>query len=225
MRNAAFIMSNRSLNGRALLAALTLLAAPRPALALQPLEEFVGAAQGKNLDNREAQATADQRVDESRQAWSRIGPNITAKASYQRNQFEAAPSFPGCPQGTATCAPSAMVAKTVTITPYDQLDAFFTINLPLVDVGSWKRIGASDATAEAAKVRAAATGLDVEKSVVARVLPGGRGRGDARGGARRRSRRRRRARRSWARGARRGRPRTSIRSGRMRTWSGRGRWW
>lgn len=160
MRNAAFIMSNYSLKGGALLAALALalLAAPRPALALQPLGEFVTAAQGRNLDNREAEATANQRVDEAHQAWSRIGPSITAKASYQRNQYDAV-----IPAGTVAGPKS----PAITITPYDQLDAYFTINLPLVDVGSWKRIGASDATAEAAKVRAAATGRDVEKSVVA----------------------------------------------------------
>src|SRR5262249_17245114 len=53
-----------------------------------------------------------------------------------------------------------------TFTPTDQLDASFTLNLPLIDAGAWLRVGASSATADAAQARAQATDLDVEKSVV-----------------------------------------------------------
>lgn len=153
MRICSFLMSNCSLKRWASIPALAGLLVATPAQALQPVEEFVSAAKSHNLDNREAQATADQRGEEARQAWSRIGPNVVARASYTRNQYEAVAQIPGAP-------------GPVTITPIDQLDATFTLNLPLIDVGSWQRIGASGATADAAKVRAQATGQDVEKSVV-----------------------------------------------------------
>jgi outer membrane protein TolC len=146
-------MSNRSLTRwtTALVLALPALTSARSASALQSIDEFVTSAKGRNLDNREAKATADQRGEESRQAWSKLGPSLSAKATYTRNQY---------PVTVMTAA------GTVTITGTDQLDGVFTLNVPLVDVGSWERIGGAVATADAARVRAQATGLDVEKAVV-----------------------------------------------------------
>ncbi len=148
-------MSNRSLNntrtvitaGATLLAALL---APSPALALQSLDAFITSAKGKNPDQLEARAVADQRSEEAKQAWARLGPSLIAKASYTRNQREVVVTTPN---GSAT------------ITPIDQLDATFTLNVPLIDVGNFHRISAADATADAAKLRASATGQDVEKVV------------------------------------------------------------
>jgi outer membrane protein TolC len=127
--------------------ALPAVAAPRPAAALQPLEDFVAAAKGANLDHREAQATAEQRAAEAKQAAWKLGPAFSAKAAYTRNQYES-------------------VYMGVTVLPHDQLDATLSLTVPIVDVASWLRVGAADATAEAAKVRAQATTVDVEKSVV-----------------------------------------------------------
>jgi outer membrane protein TolC len=127
--------------------------AARPALALQPLDEFVTSAKSRNLDNREAQATAAQRGEEAKQQWARLAPSLVAKGSYTRNQY-----LVEVQQGPTS--------QPVTITPKDQLDASFTINLPLVDVGQWQRIGAAGATADAAQARVEATGVDVEKGVV-----------------------------------------------------------
>lgn len=157
MRSFVLLMSECSLTRRTLRAAalaLPLLAVARPAGALQPVDEFVTSAKGRNFDNREAQATAEQRGQEARQAWARVGPTFVARASYTRNQREAV-----IPAGQFQ--PAA-----ITITPYDQLDASFSLNLPLVDVGSWQRVGAAGATADAARARAQATGQDVEKGVV-----------------------------------------------------------
>jgi outer membrane protein TolC len=154
MRFFALLMSRSSLILGAAASLAALLAAP-PALALQPLEEFVASAKGKNLDAREAQATAEQRGHEARQAWAKIGPTATAKGTYTRNQYPAI--IPAMP-------PNQL--QPITIAPTDQVDAYFTLNLPIVDVGAWQRVRGAGATAEAAKVRAEATGLDVEKAVV-----------------------------------------------------------
>src|SRR4051794_35650789 len=116
MRISSSLMSNCSLKWWAPFPALAALVMASPAQALQPVDEFVAAARVHNLDNREAQATADQRGEEARQAWSRIGPNVTVRASYTRNQYEAQVQIPGGP-------------GPVTITPIDQLDATFTLNL------------------------------------------------------------------------------------------------
>jgi outer membrane protein TolC len=148
----------RSLKWTATAAALALpvLGGARPALALQPLDEFVAAAKAQSLDNREAQATAAQRAEEARQAWGRIGPSLSAKGTYTRNQYDSSTNIQTGPTSFTT----------VTIAPYDQLDAVFALNLPLVDVGGWQRIGGAAASADAARLRAQGTALEVEKGVV-----------------------------------------------------------
>jgi outer membrane protein TolC len=145
-------------------AALPLVTLAPEARALQPLDEFAAAAKGRNFDNREAQATAEQRRQEARVAWARIGPSVVAKGSYTRNEYPAIVSFPQCP-ATGPC-PLPPPTITATITAVDQLNASFTLNLPIVDVGAWHRVGGATATAEAARIRTEATGLDVEKAVV-----------------------------------------------------------
>jgi outer membrane protein TolC len=141
-------------------AALPLLGAG-PAWALQPLDEFVSAARSANLDNREAQATAQQRTEEGRQAWTKLAPTATAKATYTHNQFLSTATVP-----TGQVVKGQPVLETLTFAPIDQLDAVFALNVPIVDVGSWIRIGAGGVTADAARARAQGTGLDVEKAVV-----------------------------------------------------------
>src|SRR5262249_31671202 len=120
-----------------------------------PLDEFVASAKAQNLDGREARATADQRAEEARQAGFKLAPSVVARASYTRNQYEASAMIPN---GTG-------MLQNGGVTPQHQLDASFTLNVPLIDVGAWQRVGAASATADAAKVRASATGLDVEKTV------------------------------------------------------------
>ncbi len=166
MHSSVFLLSERSLKhaGAMLAAALPLAALAPPAHALQPLDDFAASAKGRNFDNREAQATADQRKQEARVAWARIGPNVVARGSYTRNEYPAVVTFPNCPATGPCPTPPPMV--TATITAVDQLNASFTLNLPIVDVGAWHRVGGATATAEAARIRSEATGLDVERSVV-----------------------------------------------------------
>ena len=138
--------------------------APAEARALQPLSDFVQSARSQNLETREAKATALQREAEADQAWSRLLPAISARASYTRNEFEAKITLPGG-------------GEPVVITPADQLEANVTLEVPLVDVASWSRIGASRALAKAATARADATALDVERAIAQRYLQAIAGRG------------------------------------------------
>lgn len=151
------LLSERSLmNVSAVGIGLSLLFGSGRALALQPLSDFVGAAKTQNLDNKEALATAAQRAQEADQAWSKIGPAFTGRASYTRNQYEAIVSIPSGPGEF----------RTATITPKNQLDATLTLDVPLVDLGSWSKISAAKASAEAASARVLASADDVQKVVV-----------------------------------------------------------
>ncbi|HEY4121459.1 MAG TPA: TolC family protein [Byssovorax sp.] len=126
------------------------------AFALQPLEQFVAAAQAQSTDVVEARATAEQHDAESKQAWLKLAPNFTAKGTYAHNQYDA--EIPAIALGQPSTNPPIVIA------PYDQFDAYFTVALPLVDVGSWLRIGGASATAEAGRLRAGASQLDIAKS-------------------------------------------------------------
>jgi outer membrane protein TolC len=139
---------------RGVLAALPLLLVSGSAGALQPLEAFVAASRTSNLDRREALAVAEQRAAEADQAKSRLAPSLVAKGTYTRNQRE-----------TTVTQGVAPKTVTITITPLDQLEASFTLNVPLVDVGAWMRVSAAGATAEAARLRAQGSSDDAEKSV------------------------------------------------------------
>ncbi len=159
-------MSNGSL--KVSLAALSLVVptlVPQAAWALQPLEELVASAKTRNLDNREAQAVVDQRASEAKQSWSRIAPSITAKATYTRNQYPAQINQCAGLSTQASVCSDGSAPFVISITPVDQLEAVFTLNVPLVDVGNWQRIGAARATADAARLRLGASANDVEKAV------------------------------------------------------------
>jgi len=152
------LLSKRSLKRSAAMAvaAVGTLLWASSAFALQPLSAFLEGAKSANLDNQASRALAQQRAEEADQAWAKLGPTLTARASYTRNQYEAVVTLP--PLGGAP-------GKTATITPYNQSDATFTVDLPLVDLGSWSKIGAAKANLDAAEARALASQDEVKKVV------------------------------------------------------------
>jgi outer membrane protein TolC len=122
--------------------------------ALQPLEDFVASAETLSVDAQEARATALQRGEEAKAAWGKLGPALNARASLTRNQYP------------AVLPPSPFTMnERIVITPKNEADASIAATLPIVDVGSWLRIAGADATSDAARLRAAATGVDLAKSV------------------------------------------------------------
>ena len=171
MASALPLTTNRSPNAaaRALVSgALTvaLLGVAHPARSLQPLADFVASAKTANLDAREARATVDQRDNEERQATWKLGPNLSARGVYTRNQYNAVFAEPVYnANGPVLNANGQPKTESITILPYDQLDGYLTLSVPLIDVGAWERRGAAGATLDAARARAGATGLEVEKYV------------------------------------------------------------
>jgi outer membrane protein TolC len=134
----------------ALVLALLVLA-PR-AHALQPLQAFVESAKRKNPDNREAAAIVQQREAQRGVATAAYLPAFSAQGSYTRNQFEAAFAV-------------AETGQTIVIQPLNGFDSYFTLQVPLVNVGAWEQKSAASATTDAARASARSTDLSVEASV------------------------------------------------------------
>lgn len=147
----------------ALLTGTALLAGAAPAGALQPLPDFLASGRSRALENREAAATVAQREAEADQAWGRVLPAFTARASYTRNENSAEICQKVPPQ---TCTD----AEKVVITPNDQLDASFSVEVPLIDVAGWNRVGAARETAKAAAARAQGTARDVDRTLAQRYF-------------------------------------------------------
>ncbi|HEX4621095.1 MAG TPA: TolC family protein, partial [Myxococcaceae bacterium] len=125
-----------------------------PAYALQPLSSFVESARTHNPDNAEALATLDGQKAQADLALGRQLPGVNARGLYTRNQIQVAIGpIPG------------FINQQTFIQRYNQLDAFLTVNVPLVDLASFQRIGASQKGAESAEQQRQAIGLQVSATV------------------------------------------------------------
>lgn len=122
-----------------------------PAHALQPLDTFLAAARQNNPDNHEAAATAQQREAQSDVARAAYLPTVTAQGQYTRNQYQARFALPDGP--------------TFTIQPYNGLDAYFTLAVPLINVGAWMKHRAARANERVAGAQRVSTELSVESDV------------------------------------------------------------
>ncbi len=126
--------------------------APGVAHATQPLETFLERSKTQSFDAREASATERQRSAEAGAALGRLTPAFSARGVYTRNQYEAAVQLPGSP-------------NRIVITPYNQLDAFLQLDVPIIDLASYHRYKAATALAESSSQQKEATTIDVSRSV------------------------------------------------------------
>ncbi|RYZ05024.1 MAG: TolC family protein [Myxococcales bacterium] len=125
---------------------------PSAAHATQPLEAFLERSKTNAFDTREATATVRQRNSEADVALGRLTPVFSARGVYTRNQYEAAVQLPGS-------------TERLVITPYNQLDAFLQLDVPIIDLASYHRYKASRALAESSSAQKDATTIDVSRSV------------------------------------------------------------
>lgn len=130
--------------------------ASAPAAAQQPLSTFVAAAEDHAFDAREAAEVREQARSLADEARARLLPSFTTSAGYTRNQYEVIVSIPE----------SATETRQSTITPYDQVQAAFTLTVPILDVGAWLQLFSSESTADAAALREGASTIDVDVQVV-----------------------------------------------------------
>lgn len=151
------------------LVATVLLAAP-PAAAIQPLAEFLRAAEGYNFDLLQSGQAYGQRAQEARAATGRLLPVVQLGATYTRNQFAA--EFP-------------LGDRLLTLAPHDQFDAIATLNVPIVDVVSWARRKVAHHTADAAREEVRRTRLAAARQIAEQYygLRGSEGKREAAAGS------------------------------------------
>ena len=137
-------------------AAVMALLAPSPAVALQPLEEFLASAASRNADELESRANVAQQRAQAGVALGRVLPGVAATGSYIRGQYESRVALPT--PGGAT--------ELITITPRDQLQGTAALNVPLVDLANFRRLAAARTSAEGAARQLDATRLQVQGQVV-----------------------------------------------------------
>ncbi|HYP99615.1 MAG TPA: TolC family protein [Polyangiaceae bacterium] len=133
-------------------AAIPLLASA-PAGATQPLETFLESARKSNYDVREQTATVEQRNWERESAKGRLLPALSARGVYTRNQYAAE-----IPAGPVSPVP-------LTITPQNQLDLFLQLDVPLVDLASYQRLGQAGHLARASSIQLEQSQNDVQRLV------------------------------------------------------------
>jgi outer membrane protein len=124
----------------------------KEARATQALEEFLAQAKTKNFELREQRAQIIQNQANADVALGRLLPGFTARGVYSRNQFDVVTQLPGG-------------AGRLVIQPQDQLDAFFQLDVPLVDVGSYCRYRTSKVSVEASQEQEGATELQISAGV------------------------------------------------------------
>lgn len=125
---------------------------PSTALALQPIDVFLSGARSNHPDALASDATYRQREAEVGQARGRLLPSLTARGTYTHNQFEVRATLPG--------------AGELVITPQNQVDALFLLDVPIVDLASFARYGAQKKQAELADAVRAQTRRVLEERVV-----------------------------------------------------------
>jgi outer membrane protein TolC len=156
---------SRSLLPRFALALLVTLPA-RPAMALQPLTEFLTHAETWNPDNRAAHATVAQRDAEVSVASGNLAPYFVANGLYTHNQYEVGTTtlFGGSGLSPALEQVFSMIPNTI-IQPYNQVDGNFTLTVPIINIANWDRRSVSKATLAGAKADEANAGVTVQKNV------------------------------------------------------------
>jgi outer membrane protein TolC len=149
--------------GLALAAVYTL--STRSALALQPVTEFLAHAKTWNPQNRAAHATTAQRDAELDVSTGNLLPNVSAGATYTRNQYLVSIGAL-LPAASLTAVPAASLPGGGIIQPQNQFDGNVLLTVPLINIANWDRRAAGRAVLDGARADEANSELTVEKSVL-----------------------------------------------------------
>ena len=138
----------------ALLAQATSSTAAAPAAGGPSLSALLASAEQHNFDRRISREQQARAAAELTQAWSTLFPGLSVSAGWTHNQY--ASEIPA-----GTFGPNA-----ITLSPQDQVDVAFRIDLPLIDTQRWMRISAAE-TAEQGALERATLGRDQVRRGVA----------------------------------------------------------
>jgi outer membrane protein TolC len=108
-----------------IVAGLFLALPAQPAFALQPLSEFLESGRKGGFDAREQAFVVEQREWERRAALGRLLPSLSARGVYQYNQYEVQAQLDA--------------TTTLVISPQNQVDGFFQLDVPIIDAASHRR--------------------------------------------------------------------------------------
>lgn len=134
---------------------LTACALARAAAAEPGLDDFLRAGRSASLDVRERAAIADESAAAIEVAEAALWPRLSASGGYTRNQHEVVVSIP---TGTGT--------TNATITPSNQVEATVQLDVPVLDLGARRKLGAARAADEATQARTRVTRADVDRAIV-----------------------------------------------------------
>lgn len=140
----------------------------QPALALQPVTEFLVHATTWNPQNRAARATTEQRDAETSISTASLLPSFSAQGTYTRNEYEVTTASL-IPVGSSSNAAASAIASSipnVIIQPLDQFDANLQINVPIINVASWDRRAAAKATLAGAQASQIDQAIQVQRSIL-----------------------------------------------------------
>ena len=130
--------------------ALAIVLEASPALALQPLTDFLDAARRASPDARAAALATVQRDAEALAARGQLLPSIALAGTYTLNQYE---SVLGSGE------------EVIVIQPRHSLAGSAQLSVPLIDVAAWHRAWASSALARSARLSEGAVTLAVDRQV------------------------------------------------------------
>jgi outer membrane protein TolC len=133
-------------------AAISVLLGAGTASATQPLEAFLEAASRSNFDVREQRATVEQRDWEKESVFGHLLPALSARGVYTRNQYAAV--IPG----------GIITPQALTITPQDQFDVFLELDVPIVDLANYERLGQSQHIVKASSAQVELSQSDAQRA-------------------------------------------------------------
>ncbi len=127
------------------------------ASALQPLSDFLERTDVNN-GIRAATADAKEKDAEAEVAIGHLFPALSARGVYTRNQK--AITLPATLLGAPAGSPD------IVLTPLNQLDAYFQLDVPIFDPGNFGRYRVARAVAAAAKISTVAAKLALQQQIV-----------------------------------------------------------
>lgn len=119
------------------------------------VKTFLDAAEQGSVELRISVEQRNRAAAEYRQAWTALLPSLSASAGWTHNQYNAEITL------------NPVTGQKAVIIPYDQFDANFRFELPLIDTGRWFRMAAAGASEEAAVLREQVMRDLVRRQVVA----------------------------------------------------------